>query len=83
MNLTNDRGILDVIESASDAQRMCFCGDYTTVEVKNDVVWLTCASRLKPAGNRLGRFLGALTPHVHEVIIDLRADAASASPAAA
>jgi hypothetical protein len=70
--VTTDRSAVEVIEQALDAKRICGCGAFTTIVVRDDVAWLECASRVAPARSRLRGFLRALTPHVHQFVIDLR-----------
>jgi hypothetical protein len=74
--MREDTGVVDLIEWAHDATRYCHCGAHTTPIWRDGVIWLECSTLAEPPDSRLRRLLGALVPHVHEEIIDLRGDGA-------
>ena len=71
---SNDR-IVDLIERANDAQRVCACGSHTRAVWRDGVVWLECAARAAQPTGRLERLARGLTAatHVLEPIIDVAA----------
>lgn len=73
--MTSNRGIVDMIERASDARPACGCGSHTTAVWRDGIVWLECAARIAQPSGRLGRLarLITLAAHVHEPIIDVAA----------
>lgn len=75
--MIEERNIVDMIERVSDEQPMCACGQHTTAVWRDGVVWLDCASLLKPPSGRLARLLSAVTApmHTHQPIVRVPAAA--------
>jgi hypothetical protein len=67
-----DRGIVDLIERATDERSYCYCGRHTTAIWHDGIIWLECSGRVEPATTRLGRLVRTLSSaaHVHESIVE-------------
>jgi hypothetical protein len=72
--MRHDRGVVDLIERASDANQFCHCGAHTTPVERDGIVWLDCATLVDRPEGAVRRFLNGLIPHVHREIVDLRGE---------